>query len=168
MAFWKKSNDPWDMDPEKRKRDSSAVWWEQDAAEAADSETKPLDPRGEALKRFFTRPEVEEEVIAPEKCPWCGKDMEWGMIDGGREYAVIWRNYRPKGLLGLSRPEGGKEYDLLDEGSGLKCFKTVWLCEDCGKMVLDRPKQRNGPNYVWEGGKVKLPEEDNHGILEEK
>ena len=166
MAFWKKSNDPWDMDPEKRKRDSSAVWWEQDApAEATQQESL-----GDVWRSLFKKKEEENAATpsAAEKCPWCGKDMEWGMIDGGRDYVVMWRNYRPTGLLGLPRPENGKEYDLLDEGSGLKCFKTVWLCEDCGKMVLDKPKQRNGPNYTWEGGKVKLPEEDKDGVLEEK
>ena len=166
MAFWKKSNDPWGMDPEKRQRDSGAVWWEQDAP----GEATQQESLGDVWRSVFKKKEEEDDATpsAAEKCPWCGKDMEWGMIDGGRDYVVMWRTYRPTGLLGLPCPENGREYDLLDEGSGLRCSKTVWLCEDCGKMVLDRPKQRNGPNYVWEGGKVKLPEEDKDGVLEEK
>ena len=166
MAFWKKSEDPWDMDPKKRKKESETTWWEQDVpAEATQQESLK-----DVWKSLFPQKQEREVPLpdAAEKCPWCGKDMEWGMIDGGRELAVMWRNYRSVGPLGLPRPEGGKEYDLLDEGSGLRGVKTVWLCEDCGKMVLDKPKQRNGPNYTWEGGKVKLPEEDKDGVLEEK
>ena len=162
MAFWKKSDDPWDIDPEKRKKKNEAVWREEVPAEPSQQESL-----GEGWRSLFKKKEEEETAIpdAAEKCPWCGKDMEWGCITGGRGI-VSWKNWRPKGL-GLMRPEGWKELYLLDEGE-VAPYKTVWLCEDCGKMVLDRPQQRTGPNYVWEGGKVKLPEEDNDGILEEK
>ena len=166
MAFWKKSDDPWDIDPEKRKKKNEAVWREEVPAEHSQQESL-----GDVWKSLFPQKQEREESLpdTAEKCPWCGKDMEWGVIGGGgRDSSVIWRNWQPKGLLDLAGTGNGKMFDLLDEGSGMRWFKTVWLCEDCGKLVLDRPQQRTGPNYVWEGGKVKLPEEDNDGILEEK
>ena len=156
MAFWKKSDDPWDINPEKRKKKNEAVWREEVPAEPSQQESL-----GDVWRSLFKKKEEEDTAIpdAAEKCPWCGKDMEWGMIGGvGRESSVLWRNWQPKGLLDLAGTENGKMFDLLDEGGGMRWSKTVWLCEDCGKMVLDRPRQRVGPNYVWEGGKVKLPE----------
>ena len=69
---------------------------------------------GDALKGFLGKKE-DEEPIPPEKCPWCGKDMEWGYIDGGRDYSVMWRNWRPRGLLGIFQPEDAREIDLLVE-----------------------------------------------------
>ena len=151
MAFWKKSEDPWDIDPEKRKKQTTAAFWENDAP----AETDPVgaasgrpeeEPRGqslgESIKGFFGG-KKEEAPIIPEKCPWCGKDMEWGRIDGGRDYSVMWRNWKPRGFLGLSQPDNAREIDLLDEGDGLRCYKTIWYCQDCGKMTLEIKNPRN-------------------------
>lgn len=151
MAFWKKSEDPWDIDPEKRKKQTTAAFWENDAP----AETDPVgaasgrpeeEPRGqslgESIKGFFGG-KKEDAPITPEKCPWCGKDMEWGRIDGGRDYSVMWRNWKPRGFLGLSQPDNAREIDLLDEGDGLWCYKTVWYCRDCGKMTLEIKNARN-------------------------
>ena len=151
MAFWKKSDDPWDIDPEKRKKQTTAAFWENDAP----AETDPVgaasgrpeeEPRGqslgESIKGFFGG-KKEDAPITPEKCPWCGKDMEWGRIDGGRDYSVMWRNWKPRGFLGLSQPDNAREIDLLDEGDGLRCYKTIWYCRDCGKMTLEIKNPRN-------------------------
>ena len=151
MAFWKKSEDPWDIDPEKRKKQTTAAFWENDAP----AETDPVgaasgrpeeEPRGqslgESIKGFFGG-KKEEAPIIPEKCPWCGKDMEWGRIDGGRDYSVMWRNWKPRGFLGLSQPDNAREIDLLDEGDGLRCYKTIWYCQDCCKMTLEIKNPRN-------------------------
>ena len=151
MAFWKKSEDPWDIDPEKRKKQTTAAFWENDAP----AETDPVgaasgrpeeEPRGqslgESIKGFFGG-KKEDAPITPEKCPWCGKDMEWGRIDGGRDYSVMWRNWKPRGFLGLSQPDNAREIDLLDEGDGLRCYKTIWYCRDCGKMTLEIKNARN-------------------------
>ena len=151
MAFWKKSEDPWDIDPEKRKKQTTAAFWENDAP----AETDPVgaasgrpeeEPRGqslgESIKGFFGG-KKEDAPITPEKCPWCGKDMEWGRIDGGRDYSVMWRNWKPRGFLGIFQPEDAREIDLLDEGDGLWCYKTVWYCRDCGKMTLEIKNARN-------------------------
>ena len=151
MAFWKKSEDPWDIDPEKRKKQTTAAFWENDAPAETDpvgaASGRPEEaPRGqslgESIKGFFGG-KKEDAPITPEKCPWCGKDMEWGRIDGGRDYSVMWRNWKPRGFLGIFQPEDAREIDLLDEGDGLWCYKTVWYCRDCGKMTLEIKNARN-------------------------
>lgn len=151
MAFWKKSDDPWDIDPEKRKKQTTAAFWENDAPAETDpvgaASGRPEEaPRGqslgESIKGFFGG-KKEDAPITPEKCPWCGKDMEWGRIDGGRDYSVMWRNWKPRGFLGLSQPDNAREIDLLDEGDGLRCYKTIWYCQDCGKMTLEIKNPRN-------------------------
>ena len=151
MAFWKKSEDPWDIDPEKRKKQTTAAFWENDAPAETDpvgaASGRPEEaPRGqslgESIKGFFGG-KKEDAPITPEKCPWCGKDMERGYIDGGRDYSVMWRNWKPRGFLGIFQPEDAREIDLLDEGDGLWCYKTVWYCRDCGKMTLEIKNARN-------------------------
>ena len=137
MAFWKKKgDDPWDRAPERRQE---TAWWVQDAP--AGEQTAPSEAEeslGESIRKFWLG--GEEEPIPPEKCPWCGKDMEWGRMTGGRD-GVKWQNWQPKGALGLGRPEAWKRWNMLDEHKGLTAFKTVWHCESCGKMVLDAPKE---------------------------
>ena len=151
MAFWKKSEDPWDIDPEKRKKQTTAAFWENDAPAETDpvgaasgrpEEAPKGQSLGESIKGFFGG-KKEEAPIIPEKCPWCGKDMERGYIDGGRDYSVMWRNWKPRGFLGLSQPDNAREIDLLDEGDGLRCYKTIWYCQDCGKMTLEIKNPRN-------------------------
>ena len=139
MAFWKKSDDPWDMDPEKRKKQSETTWWEQDAPAREEADTQPEkqgDRLGDTLKNFFKK-RKEETPIVPETCPWCGKEMEWGCILGGRDM-VQWQNWKPKGLFNFSAAEGQEQYDLMDEGGLLSnLYKTAWRCRDCGKLVMD-------------------------------
>ena len=63
MAFWKKSEDPWDIDPEKRKKQTTAAFWENDApaetdpAGAQSGQAENEAPRGqslgESIKGFF-------------------------------------------------------------------------------------------------------------------
>ena len=58
MAFWKKSEDPWDIDPEKRKKQSETTWWEQDAParKEADAEPEKQGERlGDTLKNLFKK-----------------------------------------------------------------------------------------------------------------
>ena len=147
MAFWKKSDDPWDRKPEKRKE---TVWYEQDSPEAEPVGADTIRPGeekeeslGESIRKFWLGVGVDEEPIPPEICPWCGKEMEWGRLTGGRD-SVIWQNWQPKGVLDFKKPENWKSLNMLDEEKGLSSFKTVWLCSDCGKMVLDAPKSGYG------------------------
>ena len=84
---------------------------------------------------FWKKSDMPESL---QLCPWCGREMEWGRISGGRD-GVKWRNWYPKDLLDIVKPDGWKQLDMLDERIGLRRAKTVWLCARCGKMVLDAP-----------------------------
>ena len=80
MAFWKKSEDPWDIDPDERRL----------ASEPAEKEPGLLDTlRGDWDAMRAEWQETRESLkLPPEKCPWCGKDMEQGFLMGGRGVAV--------------------------------------------------------------------------------
>ena len=94
--------------------------------------------RQKKRKRGWERPSVNfsRVTIRPflRSCA-PGAAGKWsGRITGGRD-GVLWKNWRQKGLLDIVKPDGWKELDMLDVRP-----KTVWLCSDCGKMVLDAPK----------------------------
>lgn len=144
MAFWKKSDDPWDIDPEKRKKKTEATWLEQEPPareETGAAPEKQGERLGDTLKNLFKKKE-EGVPIVPEKCPWCGKEMTWGCIVGGRD-TVHWQNWKPKGLFNLSLAEDQEQYDLMDEGGLLSnLYKTAWRCKDCGKLVMNFAPER--------------------------
>ena len=80
MAFWKKSEDPWDIVPNQRRT----------ASEPAEKAPGLLDTlRGDWDDMRAEWQETRESLkLPPEKCPWCGKDMEQGFLMGGR--GVAW------------------------------------------------------------------------------
>lgn len=126
MAFWKKSEDPWDMDPADKRRFAPA---EEEAETAGES---PLD----MLKNWAVQKraaEVEKLTLSPEKCPWCGRDMEQGYLSGGK--SVFWHrgvlDTRTK-WLGAGK---GNTLRVDDEGVFVTC-KTAWHCPDCEKIVF--------------------------------
>lgn len=132
MAFWKKSEDPWDWDPSKKRPAPQP-------AEPQEPRENPLDTLKQWNEDRKTKAKEKEEAkrLPPEKCPWCGKDMEQGFILGGRD-AVRWYPgvYKFEFFRGLD----GDAIDLCNEGgafSGL--YKTAWLCRDCKKAVFTMP-----------------------------
>ena len=63
MAFWKKSDDPWDIDPEKRKKQSTTTWWEQEAPAETEPSAQLVGERlGDALKGFLGKKEDDEPI----------------------------------------------------------------------------------------------------------
>lgn len=127
MPFWKKSEDPWDMEPGK----------EAPAADGPEREGESLPDTvrewGARIKTALQKKEAPEGP--PETCPWCGKEMEKGYITGGRD-AVRWSRGKPGFLGGL----GGESLRIDDEG-GLFCsYRTAWYCRDCRKLVADVPE----------------------------
>lgn len=76
MAFWKKSEDPWDIDPDERRL----------ASEPAEKAPGLLDTlRGDWDAMQVEWQEKREKLrLPPEKCPWCGEDMEQGFLMSGR------------------------------------------------------------------------------------
>ena len=116
MAFWRKREDPWDMDPAKRPPARAEV---------------PQD----------TAPEGEPDGAAPEappslRCPWCGQEMEQGYLTGER--SVWWAPGRPGGWakwLSVAMEEGGFRVDR--EGSILCPYQTAWHCRSCRRLTVE-------------------------------
>ena len=128
MPFWKQSEDPWDRKPDKPR------------AEPKDPQATPLDSLKAWNEDRKAKAKEKEEAkwLPPEKCPWCGKEMEQGFLVGGRDgthwYPGIHKADLFRGLDSTGR------IDVLDEGgiwSGL--YKTVWLCRDCKKAAFTMP-----------------------------
>ena len=129
MPFWKQSEDPWDQKPDKPRR------------EPKEPQVNPLDSLKAWNKERKAKAKEKEEAkrLPPEKCPWCGKDMEQGFLLGGRD-GVRWYPgiYKADPLRGLGSTN---QIDVLDEGGlwrGL--YKTTWLCRDCKKAVFTMPE----------------------------
>lgn len=143
MAFWKKSEDPWDADPakERAKRDREPV-------------ENPLDTLrdwNEERRAKAAAKQAELEARPKEVCPWCGKEMERGYIQSAR-YGIIWTPgffTARAAWLGPHREAREKQLRLDDEG-GFSTYKTVWYCRACEKMVIDAAgiQEVNAP-YVW-------------------
>lgn len=135
MAFWKKSEDPWDLDPDKRRPAAGEEAAEKDGD--AGSLLQDLRAWNEARKAEKVR---RETPPAPIPCPWCGKEMEVGYLVGGRDYVRLVRQ-RP-GALRLA------EDALYIRGDGtFWCdYKIAWTCPDCRKLVADLPE----PEETWD------------------
>nr|WP_325212498.1 PF20097 family protein [uncultured Oscillibacter sp.] len=135
MPFWKQSEDPWDQKPEKHR----------EPREEKAPQANPLDSlkQWNEERKAKAREKEEAKRLPPEKCPWCGKEMEQGFILGGRD-AVRW--YPGVYKFDLIRGLDGNAMDLLDDYSTWSCYKTVWLCRDCKKMVLNMPHPPETPD----------------------
>ena len=141
MAFWKKkSEDPWDLDPNRPKKSVAAPV----PAEEPERTIPPWVHQAE-------RPD-------PIPCPWCGEPMEWGNLyaarggSGGGAF-LQWREGEHKEFLDSLRFTGR----MVNMG----WYEEAWYCGTCRKLVLDAglAMERAGPNYVWKDGKVVFPEE---------
>lgn len=124
MAFWKKSDDPWDMEPKRPVPPSSSGQEEQESL---------LDSvRGWAAQKQAA--EAERLKRPAETCPWCGRDMEQGFLSGSR--GVFWTRGVPSAkVLWLG---AGRENTLrVDDEGSLATYKSTWYCPSCEKMVFD-------------------------------
>lgn len=132
MAFWKQSDDPWDRKPDKRPVP--------EPPESQEPQGNPLDSLKAWNEDRKAKAKEKEEAkrLPPEKCPWCGKDMEQGFMIGGRG-CVSWYPGIYKTDFFRS-PSDADSINVQDEGSiwsGL--YKTTWLCRDCKKAVFNMP-----------------------------
>ena len=69
------------------------------------------------------------------KCPYCGKTMSEGIIDGAR-YSLWWRDTDSKrgflkSLLNLDKKNVRLSYPFYDK------YCIAYLCRDCEKVVID-------------------------------
>lgn len=128
MPFWKKSEDPWDIDPEKRRQPTAAETPEDE--QASPGLLEQIKDWNEARKRA-----QEARVPQPIPCPWCGKEMETRYLRGGRD-GVYWQEERPGAIF------SGAGAERLDtDGTLLNQYKFAWYCPDCRRLVLDVPAE---------------------------
>ena len=157
MPFWKKSEDPWDRKPEKRRPII------QEALE--EPKKSPLEALEDwnAKRKADAKAKDAEKLLPPEKCPWCGKDMTQGYMITGRDpihwypgiYKMAWF-YRDKS--GSFR---------VDMDGDFTMYKITWHCESCQKMVFDASNLKSlaDPYIVTES---EDKEADDHAIPEEE
>ena len=128
MAFWKKSEDPWDIDPNQaparlqNRRKKPPVCW------------IPSGGIGTLCGRNGRR-HGKSLKLPPEKCPWCGKDMEQGFLMGGR--GVVWHRGIPAGKALWLRPGRENIMRVDTQGDILTAYHTAWYCPECKKMTID-------------------------------
>ena len=126
MPFWKKSEDPWDIDPSKRRPAPKP-------AEKAPGLVDTIREEWDAMQK--ERQEKRKKLeLPPEKCPWCGKDMEQGFLMGSR--GVFWCRGIPAGKALWLRP-GRENIMRVDTQGDVLCYHTAWYCPDCKKMTID-------------------------------
>ena len=133
MAFWKKSEDPWDMKPK-------SVGTVNPVTPDRDEEPETLM---DSLKAWNeTRKEEKERKkvpLPPMTCPWCGKEMEPAYLNGGRD-GVYWHKERPEVLF------GNLEAERLDtDGTFWNRYKLAWYCPACRKLAADLPDAPDTP-----------------------
>lgn len=147
MAFWKKSEDPWDWEPDKRRPVT--------VTEAEETEKEARNPL-ERLKDWNEERKAKkaEPPLPPLSCPWCGKEMAQGYLVSGRGPVVLSKS-NPSSVLWSSM--GSDCMTISDEGF-LTAYRPCWFCEDCRRLVADIPEPQQGPNYTWENGAVKQPD----------
>lgn len=146
MAFWKKSDDPWDVDPAKARE-------RRERAEREPMEN-PLDTLrdwNEERRAKAAARQAELETQPKEICPWCGREMERGYMVPGKG-DLIWRpGWMTARSAWIGPPKEVRERSLRvnDEG-GFITYKTVWYCGDCEKMVIDaKGMRRVSEPYAW-------------------
>ena len=133
MPFWKKSEDPWDVELEKRC-----------PAPAAEEEKGLLDQLQDWKETRKAEKAKREPRLPPIACPWCGKEMEAGYLMGNR--GVWWAPGRPDAWAkwaGAGEAFGAVQVDT--EGGLMASYRTAWVCRDCGKMVLELPDVPDTP-----------------------
>ena len=141
MAFWKKkSEDPWDTDPNRRKKPAVAP--------------VPAEEPEWTIPPWVHKAEKPEPIL----CPWCGEPMLCGVLYGNSRGGTQWREGPYRGGLDTLRFTGRK----IDLGGS----ETAWYCTSCRKLTLDIEGmlEKAGPNYVWKDGKVVFPDENEEEV----
>lgn len=116
MAFWKKSDDPWDRKPGKRPTETACR-----GTGAAEEKEVPLVEKSVE--------NVENSPKTGEICPWCGEMMLSGYIYSGRD-GTWWREGERQGLLDSLFAE------QIPRQLNVRGDKPSWYCEKCEKLVI--------------------------------
>ena len=151
MAFWKKSEDPWDRKPTA----ASYTTFDETPAEEEKGFLESIRDDVTAWREERKAAAEAEENALPKVCPWCGQQMERNYLTGGR-YGVVLSEEKPGAFFGTAFQE---TTPISDEGSW-GSYKSCWHCKSCRKLVVDVPEPSAGSNYVWDGATIKVPEEE--------
>ena len=127
MSFWKKSEDPWDYEPEQR----DPVRREEEPPVSPDGETQDRS----ACRIPFQSRDAGSQSPPPMACPWCGREMEVGYVTGTR--GVHYHRGMPttKRLWLGTGPDNTMRVDA--EGGLLTPYCRAWFCRTCRRMVLE-------------------------------
>lgn len=146
MPFWKKSEDPWDYEPERTTRPAE-TGEKEDAPSLLDELRDWNEGRKEKKRQRKTPP-------PPMTCPWCGQEMEAGYVTGPR--GVHWHRGMPttKRLWLGAGPGNTMRVDA--EGGLLTSYCRAWFCRACRRMVLEFSAEALAPQ--WDNGLGGAPE----------
>lgn len=123
MAFWnKKSEDPWDIDPN-RKREPVSFY-------ERDLESQPEPERDTAVG--LAEPMEEEPIEEAPDCPWCQQKMIRAYLVGGRDRLRL-SDQKPTAFFGTL---GHNVIDFNDDGFWT-AYKSCWQCKACRKVVAE-------------------------------
>ena len=128
MPFWKKSEDPWDWEPEQRPP-SGAGAEQEDAPGILDELRDWNAERKERRNR-------EDAPPPPMVCPWCGQAMALGYLFNPQG-AIWWTPDRPNAKSALLGPDLLTALRVDDEGGSFISYKTAWYCTACEKLVVE-------------------------------
>jgi hypothetical protein len=143
MPFWKKSEDPWDQKPKKQK----PVITELDTPAQPEEKWKnPLDKLDDWMEKreAAAKEAAEAKRLPPEKCPWCGQEMEQGFLLTGRDpinwypgvYKTAWFSRDKTGSL------------RIDADGDFITYKVAWRCPSCKKIVFDTSNCKSNTPYT--------------------
>ena len=132
MAFWKKSEDPWDVEPRPVGTVSPVT---PDRDEEPETLMDSLKAWNETRKEEKERKKVP---LPPMTCPWCGKEMETGYLMGNR--GIWWAPGRPGAWAKWVSAAGAEGAVQVDTEGNLFTYQTAWACQNCRKLVADLPE----------------------------
>ena len=142
MALFRKSDDPWDMDPGRQKK--------RPEREPMENPLDTLRAWNEKRKADADARQAELEALPREKCPWCGKEMERGYILCGKGNIWWYPGFRTARDAWIGpRGETFRRRLQVDNEGGLDTFQTAWICQTCQKMVLDTSKMYRPDSPAW-------------------
>lgn len=119
MPFWKKSEDPWDMEP----------------GRTGQKPENPIKEPKDWNEQRKSAGEMDGQSPAM-TCPWCGRPMERGYLDAVKGGNIWWVKKRPDFKTSMIGADP-KTSLLVDDEGVLWTYKTAWYCAACEKMTLD-------------------------------
>ena len=132
MPFWKKGEDPWDLQPEAGAKPRMT------SAQDTPTLFEELRDWNEARRERKTQRETPPPATA---CPWCGQDMETDWIAGGRDGIQWWSGWPPRSLVDET------PIRVDHEGTLLRRYKVAFLCRSCRRMALEFPEAVLHPSW---------------------